>query len=115
MWWAHKTSRTFPPKHLEPRSHLDSGRLFLLRNLVLFEFASFVAYDNAMKMAPRIGAPFWLPDSVLLCALLLTPPRTWWIYLTAPLPLRLLVSMPSDVPIWFLLAAFLNDSFILNP
>ena len=63
-----------------------------------------------MKMAPRSGAPFWLPDSVLLCALLLTPPRRWWIYLAAPLPLRLFITIPPGTPMWFLLAAFLNDS-----
>ena len=63
-----------------------------------------------MNMTPRSGAPFWLPDSVLLCALLLSPPREWWIYLAAPLPLRLLVAVTPGTPIWFLLAAFANDS-----
>jgi len=110
MWWAYVASRAFAPRHLNYQSRLDSGRLFFLRNLVLFELAFFIAYDNAMNMAPRSGAPFWLPDSVLLCALLLTPPRTWWLYLAAPLPLRLLVAVPPHTPMWFLLTAFLNDS-----
>ena len=110
MWWADVASRPFAPRHLNYQSRLDSGRLFFLRNLVLFELAFLIAYENAMKMAPRSGAPFWLPDSVLLCALLLTPPRKWWIYLAAPLPLRLLIAVPPDTPTWFLLAAFLNDS-----
>jgi integral membrane sensor domain MASE1 len=61
-------------------------------------------------MAPRIGAPFWLPDSVLLCALLLSPPRMWWIFLAAPLPIRLVVAISPATPTWFLLAVFLNDS-----
>jgi PAS domain S-box-containing protein len=110
MWWAYVASRAFPPRHLNYQSRIDSGRLFFLRSLVLFELAFFIAYENAMKMAPRSGAPFWLPDSVLLCALLLTPPRRWWIYLVAPLPLRLFVALPPDTPMWFLMAAFLNDS-----
>ena len=63
-----------------------------------------------MSMSLRSGAPFWMPDSVLLCALVLSRPRTWWIYLAAPLPVRLLVAVPPDMPMWFLLAAFLNDS-----
>ena len=69
-----------------------------------------MAYKYAMSMTSRSGAPFWLPDAVLLCALLLTRPRTWWIFLIAPLPLRLLVALPPSAPLWFLLAAFLNDS-----
>jgi PAS domain S-box-containing protein len=72
--------------------------------------AFYIAYQNAMKMAPRTGSPFWLPDSVLLCALLLTPSRSWWIYLAAPLPLRLFLLLPPGTPTWFLLVAFLNDS-----
>jgi integral membrane sensor domain MASE1 len=110
MWRAYSASRTLPPRLPQYQSLLDSGRIFFLRNLVLFELAFFIAYDNAMKMAPRSGAPFWLPDSVLLCALLLTPPRTWWIYLAAPLPLRLFITSPPSTPMWFLLAAFFNDS-----
>jgi PAS domain S-box-containing protein len=71
--------------------------------------AFFIAYRIAMSMAPRSGSPFWLPDSVLLCALLLSKPRDWWIFLAAPLPLRLLLALPT-APAWFLVAAFLNDS-----
>jgi PAS domain S-box-containing protein len=72
--------------------------------------AFLIAYKYAMSLAPRSGSPFWLPDSVLLCALLLSRPRNWWIYLAAPLPIRLLVALPPNTPMWFLLAAFLNDS-----
>ena len=103
-------SQTWPRSRLGFSWRFDSGRLYRLRNLVIFELAFFIAYKTAMSMAPRTGSPFWLPDAVLLCALVLSPPRTWWIYLVAPLPLRLLVAVPPDTPMWFLLAAFLNDS-----
>jgi PAS domain S-box-containing protein len=89
---------------------LDSGHLRLLRSLVIFEFAFFIAYAGATAMSQRTGSPFWLPDSVLLCALLLSRPRNWWIYLVAPLPLRLLVVLPPDTPTWFVWAASANDS-----
>ena len=78
----------------------------LLFHLLIFELAYFVAYRYAMEMSPRTGSPFWLPDSVLLSALLLSPPRNWWIFLVAPLPLRFLV--PTR-PLWFLLVALGND------
>jgi integral membrane sensor domain MASE1 len=89
---------------------LDSGHLRLLRSLVIFELAFFIAYAGATAMSQRTGSPFWLPDAVLLCTLLLSRPRNWWIYLVAPLPLRLLVILPLDTPIWFVWAASANDS-----
>jgi PAS domain S-box-containing protein len=63
-----------------------------------------------MNLSLRSGAPFWFPDSVLLCSLLLSHPRKWWIYVVVTLPIRLLVAQPYDSPTWFLLAAFANDS-----
>ncbi len=91
-------------------ARLDSHHVALLTNLLIFEFAFFCAYKYAMTLSLRSGAPFWFPDSVLLTALLLSPPRKWWIYITATLPIRLLVALPADSPTWFLLAAFANDS-----
>ncbi len=64
-----------------------------------------------MRLTARSGSPIWLPDAVLLCALLLVPPRSWLVYLGATLPLRLLVEVPAGTPVWFLLTAFANDSF----
>ncbi len=63
-----------------------------------------------MNLSARNGAPFWFPDSVLLCALLLSRPRQWWVYIAATLPVRLLIALPADSPPWFLFAAFANDS-----
>jgi two-component system sensor histidine kinase UhpB len=48
-----------------------------------------------------VPSPFWLPDSVLLCALLLTPVDEWWIFVTAILPLRLFIGTVSGTPVWF--------------
>jgi integral membrane sensor domain MASE1 len=47
---------------------------------------------------------------LLICALLLSRPAIWWAYILAPLPLRLLVAVTPGLPLWFLLAAFANDS-----
>ena len=82
-----------------------------LRNLLIFEIAFFLAYKYGMNLSSAAGAPFWFPDSVLLCALLLSPPGIWWAYIVAPLPLRLLVAVtPGLRRMWFLLLAFANDS-----
>jgi len=79
-------------------------------NLLLFSTAFFLAYAYGMSFHHNSSAPFWPPDAILLCALLLTPRQKWWLYLLAPLPIRLLVAVPPDIPAWFLLAVYANDS-----
>ncbi len=82
----------------------------VLPRLVLFEVAFFVAYRLAMSFSGEATAPFWFPDAVLLCALLLNPPRTWWMFVLAPLPIRLFLSGGADIPDWFLVTMFVIDS-----
>ncbi len=85
----------------------------LLQNLLgfcLFETAFYFAYRYGMSFSQACAAPFWFPDSVLLCALLLTQPRRWWLLVVAVLPIRLFVGLSFHVPLWFLLGAFAIDS-----
>ena len=85
----------------------------LLRYLLwfcLFETAFYFAYRYGMSFSQACAAPFWFPDSVLLCALLLTQPRRWWLLVLAVLPIRLFVGFSFHVPLWFLLGAFAIDS-----
>jgi integral membrane sensor domain MASE1 len=79
-------------------------------NFCFFEAIFFIAYRFAMSFSHVCASPFWFPDSILLCALLLNRPRRWWIYLLAPLPIRLFVAVPPHVPVWFLLTMFAIDS-----
>lgn len=81
-----------------------------LLGLCLFEAAFYVAYRYGMTFSHATASPFWFPDSVLLCALLLTRPRHWWLFVLAPLPIRLLVEVPADSSLWFLLSTFAIDS-----
>ena len=92
------------------RFRVLAGGASELRNLCLFEAAFYVGYKYAMSFTQQMAAPFWFPDALLLSALLLTPPRRWWVYLLAPLPIRLLVGVAPGMPAWFLVAAWLNDS-----
>ncbi|HEU0178900.1 MAG TPA: PAS domain S-box protein [Blastocatellia bacterium] len=78
--------------------------------VLLFSTAFYLAYAYGMLFHHVSAAPFWPPDAVLLCALLLARPRRWWLYLLAPLPIRLLVAVPPDIPTWFLPAVYINDS-----
>ena len=75
----------------------------------LFQAAFLLVYKFGMDFGHRGASPFWFPDSILLCALLLTRPRIWWMLLLSTLPGRCLLALPWDVPAWFLLCAALND------
>jgi PAS domain S-box-containing protein len=74
-----------------------------------FLLAYAVAYHFGMAFSPSVSAPFWFPDSVLLCALLCTPARWWWLLLLATLPIRVALITPPDLPWWFIVGVYLND------
>ena len=83
-------------------------------------FASFaifvIGYVVAVALSEHgygslaVPSPFWLPDSVLLCALLLTPPEEWWIFLTAIVPLRVFIGAAPGTPLWFQLLTIAIDA-----
>jgi PAS domain S-box-containing protein len=74
-----------------------------------------VGYFLASKLtegffgAVEFPSPFWLPDSVLLCALLLSPRKNWWLYLAAMWPLRIAAGAPAGTPFWVMLSGIGND------
>src|SRR5262245_22005534 len=82
----------------------------IVGRLVLFEALYLLAYRFGMSFTQDLGAPFWFPDSVLLAALLVSPPTTWWMYILGSLPIRIFLFVPPDARVWFLLACFANDS-----
>jgi signal transduction histidine kinase len=51
----------------------------------------------------------WFDDSVLLCALLLTPLRKWWLYLVVALTIRFIPAPHPPVPIWSAFEVSAND------
>src|SRR5437868_12820162 len=71
-----------------------------------------VAYYGGAKAAFAIGtltqmfAPFWPPNAVLLCALLLTPQRRWWAYVLAAFVAHLVAERNLGMPMPQLLVAF---------
>src|SRR5262245_40120748 len=57
--------------------------------LALYAAGYWLAYRFGMRFSQAAASPFWFPDSVLLCALVRTRPRHWWIFLATALPIRL--------------------------
>ena len=52
----------------------------VLLSLTVFELAFTLAYRYAMSFTATAAAPLWFPDAVVLCALLVNPPRRWWMF-----------------------------------
>ena len=63
-----------------------------------------------MAFSQASASPFWFPDSILLCALLLNRPPVWWAFILAPLPIRLFAHVSQGIPLWFLLTTSAIDS-----
>ena len=82
---------------------------FVLAFLV-FQVAFYYAYRYGMAFSQAVASPFWFPDSVLLCALLLSPPRVWAIFVLGALPIRVFSEVARDIPLWFLLSTYAIDS-----
>lgn len=92
-----------------PWSAIESRPVRILLGFCAFELAYLGAYYYGMSFDPVVAAPFWFPDSVLLCGLLSTRRKWWWVLLLAILPLRLLVAVPQDLQFWFLASVYVND------
>ena len=79
-------------------------------SLAVFCAAFYLAYRYGMSFSQVSASPFWFPDTVLLCALLVTQPRRWPLYILAALPIRFFSEVARDIPTWFLATTFLIDS-----
>ena len=75
-----------------------------------FAGAYYVAYRYGMSFSRVSASPFWFPDSALLCALLLSQRRRWWIFVLVTLPIRVFSEVARDIPLWFLLTTFAIDA-----
>src|SRR5258708_37657142 len=87
-------------EHIE-RSHPNVA-VHDFPNVLVFAVAYLAAPGYASLFPQTAAAPLWFHDSVLLCALLLTPFRKWWLYLVVALPIRFIPGLPSSVASWFL-------------
>ena len=80
-----------------------------LRNAALFALAYLAAYGSSRFFAQRTGTRLWLPDSVLLCALLVAPRKKWWLYVLMTMPTRFVPGFRPQVAAWFLWLTWAND------
>jgi integral membrane sensor domain MASE1 len=64
----------------------------------------------ALTFQPHPISVLWPPNSVLVAALLLTPPRSWWLVLLAALPAHLAAQLQSDVPPLMIMCWFISNA-----
>jgi signal transduction histidine kinase len=63
-------------------------------------------------LSDRIFAPFWPPNIVLLCALLLVPERRWWVFILAVLPAHIVAEIGVGMPPPQYLIAFATNCMV---
>jgi signal transduction histidine kinase len=91
---------------------LQGRRLTNLKSFgppVLVAIAYYVGAQAAFAIgtfSDRIFAPFWPPNIVLFCALLLVPKRQWWLYIAATFPAHAIAEIGVGMPVAQLLVAF---------
>src|SRR5262245_17163460 len=66
---------------------------------LLFAVGYAFAYQYTGGFGESVPSPLWLPDSILLCALLLVSKRFWALYLLTGFAIRI---VHGGVPFWFL-------------
>ena len=65
----------------------------------------------ALTFKPHPVSVLWPPNSVLVAAFLLTPPRRWWLVVLAAFPAHLAAESQSHVPPLMILCWFISNSF----
>src|SRR6186713_1117782 len=86
-----------------------------VRNVLIVAIAYYLGAEIAFligTLSDRIFAPFWPPNIVLFCALLVTPPRQWWIYIAATLPAHTLAELGVGMPMPQLVVAFVTNCLV---
>jgi PAS domain S-box-containing protein len=64
----------------------------------------------ALTFQPHPVSVLWPPNSILVAALLLTPPRIWWFVLLAAFPAHCAAQLQSQVPPLMILCWFVSNS-----
>lgn len=96
------------------RDHVVSRREQLLRYglaalLVGSAYYAGAKIGFALTFKTQPVSTLWPPNSILLAALLLSQPRSWWLLLAAAFPAHLLVQLNADIPSAMILCWFVSN------
>src|SRR5262245_60217731 len=82
---------------------------------VLVAIAYYAAAQAAFwigTLSDKIYAPFWPPNVVLFCTLLLVPKRHWWLYILAVFPAHVTAELGVGMPAAQLMVAFASNCMV---
>src|SRR5215510_8248368 len=82
------------------------------RNALIVAVAYYVGAEIAFlvgTLSDRIFAPFWPPNVVLFCALLVTARPRWWLCILAALPAHILVELQVGMEAPQIIVAFVTN------
>src|SRR6266478_5824751 len=110
-------SVSFEPRDIQSAALDGNGiRTVFNRRLLVIGLWVFAGYylgckiGFALTFEPHPISVLWPPNSVLVAALLLTPPRNWWVVLLAAFPAHLAAQFQSHVPPLMILCWFISNS-----
>ena len=93
----------------------DSSSAFRGQRLLAIGLLVFAGYylgakiGFALTFKPYPVSVLWPPNSILVAALLLTPPRIWWFVLLAAFPAHCATQLQSHVPPLMILCWFISN------
>jgi len=112
-----RVSISFEATGVEPVEQNANGLSAVFdRHLLMIGLWVFTGYylgckiGFALTFQPHPVSVLWPPNSVLVAALLLTPPRSWWLVLLAALPAHLAAQLQSDVPPLMIMCWFISNA-----
>lgn len=86
-----------------------------LRGPLVVGIAYYVGAEAAFfigTLSDKVFAPFWPPNIVLFCALLLSPPKRWWLFIAAALPAHIVAETTVGMPAARMAVAFVTNCLI---
>ena len=87
---------------------VDSG-IFVPALLVAVGYYLAARLGLALTLQPHPISTLWPPNALLMAALLLTQPRTWWVLIAAALPAHLLAELQGGVPLAMVLGWYASN------
>src|SRR4029077_4046934 len=93
-------------------SSVPTNRILPTVNAVLLVGISYYVGTRigfAWTPSGQPNSTFWPPNAILLAALLLTPPRAWWMFLLAVLPAHMFAQLQTGVPVGTAVAWFVTN------
>lgn len=105
--------RTYQVDAVRQETARSVPRFFRTSVIALLVAISYYAGSQiGFRFAPHhaLVATYWPSNAILLAAFLLAPPRVWWIFLVAVLPVHFLLHLGTHMPMSVVLGKFAGNA-----